>query len=113
MPKASDKQKEKQTEEIMTLDQRLETITKMIADGQEEYKKGQEEFKKEMKSMRDDMRVRDEKLAQAEGEIVHLGSKTRVYKDTRAKTKFTKYAITNTKTYSKQCCFIKLNISIG
>ena len=70
MPKASDKQKEKQTEEIMTLDQRLETITKMIADGQEE-------FKKEMKSMRDDMRVRDEKLAQAEGEIVHLGSKTR------------------------------------
>ena len=77
MPKASDKQKEKQTEEIMTLDQRLETITKMIADGQEENKKGQEEFKKEMKSMRDDMRVRDEKLAQAEGEIVHLGSKTR------------------------------------
>ena len=83
MPKAaSDKQKEKQPEEIMApLDQRLETIIKMIMDVKEdnkkEHEKGQEKLGKEIKSMRDDMRVRDEKLAQAEGEIVHLGSKTR------------------------------------
>ena len=85
MPKAaSDKQKEKekQPEEIMApLDQRLDTIIKMIMDVKEdnkkEHEKGQEKFGKDIKSLRDDMKVRDEKLAQAEGEIVHLGNKTR------------------------------------
>ena len=69
MPKASDKQKEKQTVEVMT----LETIAKMIKDQMDETK----ELRKEMKSMNDSMNVRDEKLAQAEGEIVHLCGKTR------------------------------------
>ena len=85
MPKAaSDKQKEKekQPEEIMApLDQRLDTIIKMIMDAKEDNKKeherGQEKFGKDIKSLRDDMKVRDEKLAQAEGELVHLGNKTR------------------------------------